>query len=162
MNEPQRLLALDQSSKCTGWAVYCNEKLENYGKFTFDDSDIINRLIGIKKQIRQLFDDEDINVVAIEDIQLQANNVVTYKALAFVMAVILVICKEYGVECEIISSSTWKSICGIKGKTRVDQKKAAQRFVLEDFEIEATQDTVDAICIGYAFIKQNKSKINWQ
>jgi len=159
----KKLLALDQSSKITGWAVYNNGELEEFGKFNIDDMDIVSRLLKIQEQIELLFDQKQITHVAIEEIQLQAsnNNVVTFKTLAFVMAAILLICKENNIPCETISSSTWKSACGVKGRDRASQKKDAQRFVEESFGIKATQDIVDAICLGFAISKKDKTQINW-
>ena len=42
------LLALDQASKTTGWAVYKDGKLSEYGKFTFEDEDFGKRLHKIR------------------------------------------------------------------------------------------------------------------
>jgi hypothetical protein len=37
---------------------------------------------------------------------------------------------------------------GIKGRARVDQKRNAQLWVNNTYNIKATQDECDAICIG--------------
>jgi hypothetical protein len=34
------LLALDQASRTSGWAIYKDGKLSDYGKFTFEDEDM--------------------------------------------------------------------------------------------------------------------------
>lgn len=69
---------------------------------------------------------------------------------------------ENAVELQIprttVLSSTWKSKLGIKGKRRDDQKRDAQRFVKEFYNIKCTQDECDAICIG-TYIVQNNIKI---
>lgn len=54
------------------------------------------------------------------------NNVATYKTLAMVFGVIQELLEEKEVPYEIVPSSVWKSKLGIKGKTRPEQKKAAQ------------------------------------
>jgi len=159
-----RLLALDQSSKLTGYAIFQNGELDKYDYFGFDGTDVPSRLIKIRDKINQIIEEENITRVAIEEIQLQynnSNNVVTYKTLAFVMAVILVLCKERKIPCEIIPSVTWKSACGIKGRARAEQKKNAKAFVLEKFGLDLPQDTVDAICLGYSVSKKDKNKIEW-
>lgn len=40
------------------------------------------------------------------------------------------------------------------GKTRPEQKKAAQQLVKQQYDISVTQDEADAICIGMAGIKE--------
>ena len=42
------ILALDQASKTSGFAVYIDGKLDSYGKFTYDDIDIDKRLVKIR------------------------------------------------------------------------------------------------------------------
>ena len=76
------------------------------------------------------------------------NNVATYKTLAMVFGVILEQLEEEEIPYEIVSSSTWKSKLGIKGRARAEQKRAAQQQVLDHYKVKASQDTCDAICIG--------------
>ena len=89
------------------------------------------------------------------------NNVNTFKVLAEVFGVIY----EYLVEIKLphsaVLAGTWKSTCGIKGKTRTEQKKNAQNFVFKTYNIQASQDACDAICIGTHVIKKNNMEINW-
>jgi hypothetical protein len=42
------LLALDQASHTTGYAIFKDGKLDSYGKFTVDDDSIDLRLVKIK------------------------------------------------------------------------------------------------------------------
>ena len=90
------------------------------------------------------------------------NNVNTFKVLAEVFGVIY----EYLVEIKLphsaVLAGTWKSTCGIKGKTRTEQKKNAQQFVLDTYNVKAVQDACDAICIGTHIVKKNESEINWE
>lgn len=62
------LLALDQASKTTGWAVYKDNKLVEFGHFTFEDTDIGVRLNKIRDKVAELIMDYDIDFVAFEDI----------------------------------------------------------------------------------------------
>jgi hypothetical protein len=48
------LLALDQASKTSGWAVYKDGKLFDYGKFTFEDDDFGKRLMNIRNEVIKL------------------------------------------------------------------------------------------------------------
>lgn len=159
----KRMLSLDQSSKVTGWAIYNNGLLEKYGKFSYDDADMITRIIKLKNAVEKLIKAENITHVALEEIQMQGNinNVVTFKVLAQVQAAILILCSENAIPYEVIGSSTWKSACKVTGKARPEQKQNAQKFVEAEFGVKAIQDIVDAICIGYCASKADRSRIDW-
>lgn len=157
-----KLLALDQASRVSGWAFFNEGELAAYGKIIADQSDIGERLVYIKQEIHKLIQKYGINEVAFEDIQLQGNvtnNVQTFKTLAEVFGVIY----EFVTELEIPNSATlaivWKSALKIEGRTRPEQKRNAQEYVLNKYGIKATQDECDAICIG-TYIIEEKSKEN--
>ena len=159
----KRILALDQSSKISGYSIFQGEELIAYGKFTFDDDDLNVRLLKIRNKVKQLIEEQSIDELKIEDIQLQnnvGNNVQTFKALAEVYGVVMELAQELEIPCESVLSTVWKSRFGIKGRARADQKKAAQQYVLDTFGIKPTQDECDAICIGNYFASQPK-KISW-
>ena len=152
------LLALDQSSHITGYAVFQNSKLIKYGKFSIDDSDIGVRLVKIRNIIKDLIDQYQINEVVMEDIQLQSNimnNVQTFKILAEVFGVIYELLTELNIENSAVLASTWKSTLGIKGKTRAEQKRNAQIYIQNNYNIKPTQDECDAICIGLHHVTKN-------
>lgn len=147
----RRLLALDQSSRITGYAIFVDENLIAHGSINLTEEDVGQRLVLIRKEVTKLIHKYNINEIAFEDIQMQAsvgNNVQTFKILAEVFGVILMLCTELKINYTIVSSNTWKSTLKIKGKKRSEQKQDAQRYVLEKYGIKAIQDTVDAICIG--------------
>jgi hypothetical protein len=46
-----RVLALDQASRTSGWAVFDDNKLAAYGKFTADHADVGDRLHFIRMRV---------------------------------------------------------------------------------------------------------------
>lgn len=159
-----KLLALDQSSRTTGWAIFDNEELVDSGTFTLKSDDIGERLVDYKKHVEKLICDNDIEEVAFEDIQMQnqINNVQTFKVLAEIFGVTQEYLVEQGHSYHVVSSNTWKSQLNIKGKQRAEQKKNAQAYVLEHYNKKVSQDESDAICIGSCVILQNKkADFNW-
>lgn len=64
------LLALDQSSRITGYAIFQEGKLSHYGKFTLDDDDIGLRLVKFREKIISLINEYNITEVAFEEIQM--------------------------------------------------------------------------------------------
>jgi len=98
-------------------------------------------------------------MVAIEDIQEQ-RNVQTFKVLAQLQGALYVsIHKEFKIECEIISASTWKSFSQIRGRNRTEQKRNAQIFVANEYDLKVTQDEADAILLGRCFSGRG---FNWE
>lgn len=85
------------------------------------------------------------------------NNVQTFKVLSEVFGVILETVRELNIDYDIVPSVTWKSTLGIKGRTRPEQKRNAQQYVLDTYKVKAIQDTCDAICIGAHILSNKKS-----
>lgn len=154
-----RLLALDQASKVTGWAIFEDGKLKSYGKISLDDPNIDIRLVQLRQGIQTLVTDYNIDEVIFEDIQQQnnvANNVQTFKVLAEVYGVVSELLQEIQIPHSTVLAASWKSTLGIKGRTRAEQKKNAQLYVEQNYGIHVIQDIADAVCIGTHHIKKNK------
>lgn len=144
------ILALDQASRVSGFAVFSDKKLIKYGKIIPKAEELGKRFLDIRQQVLNLIQEYDINEVIFEDIQLQnnINNVKTFKVLAQLQGVLIVLLENLNIPYTIIPSTTWKSGLKIKGKARAEQKRNAQNYVTETYNIKATQDESDAICIG--------------
>jgi Holliday junction resolvasome RuvABC endonuclease subunit len=87
----ENLLALDQASVTTGYAIFQDKKLVKYGKITLDDPNVGTRLAVLRQTLIDMINEYNITCIAFEDIQLQAsvgNNVKTFKVLANVFGVI--------------------------------------------------------------------------
>ena len=153
-----KLLALDQSSKVTGIAIFDNGNLLKYSKLELNDTNLAIRLVQLRSYIKNLIEIEQITEVAIEDIQLQnnvINNVETYRILAEVRGVLEELFQEMKIPYSVVLAGTWKSKLGIRGARRADQKRAAQEYVFNNHNIKAIQDICDAICIGDYVIKHS-------
>lgn len=146
-----KLLALDQASITSGYSIWHDGELKAYGKFTFNDSDIGVRLLNIRNKVLELIQENEINEIVFEDIQLQTNvtnNVQTFKVLAEVFGIIYELATELNIPNRAVLAGTWKKHLGIKGRTRPEQKRNAQEYVQKTYNIKATQDECDSICIG--------------
>lgn len=160
-----RLLALDQSSRITGYAIFIDNELEAYGKIDLKDDDIGVRLNSLRDQIALLIMNYGIDEVAFEDIYMDGqkiNNVSTFKILAEVFGVCYELFTDLDIPNTAVLAGTWKSTLGIKGKTRPEQKQQAQEWVKANYNITPSQDECDAICIGAHVLKTKNSKFNWQ
>ena len=153
-----RILALDQASKVSGWAIFDTDHLEQYGEIDVSKYyDLGERLHIIRQEVEHLIDDEHIDIVILEDIYMdgqRVNNVQTFKALAEVFGVLYELCIDMEKPVEAVLAGTWRSTLGIKGRTRAEQKHNAQQWVMNNYNIKVSQDKCDAICIGAHKIRQ--------
>ena len=159
-----KLLALDQASHTTGYAVFVDNKPIVISHFNAKGKDIAERLVSIRQTILELIANYDIDTVAFEDIQLQNNviqNVKTFKMLAEVFGVVQETLQEIGIDYYIIPPMVWKSTVGIAGKGREKEKPLAQKYVANKYGMNCTEDEADAACIGTHVIELENSSYNW-
>lgn len=154
------ILALDQATRISGFAIFQDNKLIKYGKIISPNKPLGQRFVYIKNKILSYIQEYNITKIVFEDIQLQnINNPKTFKTLAQLQGMIMTLLEEQNIPYEIIGSVTWKSGLKIKGKRREEQKKNAQLYVLNNYNITATQDEADAICIGTHYIQN--TPLDW-
>ena len=140
------VLALDQSTTVSGYAIFINQNLEKSGIFK-PTGELFERIHKTKEYIRELIQDNNIEYVFIEDIQYQKNQK-TYKILANLQGVIIDLLIELEIPFEVVPPSRWKAWNQIGGKRREQQKENAKRKCQEIFGREFKEDEADAICIG--------------
>lgn len=147
------LLALDQSSNITGWAVFKDDSLIATGTIqTTQGIALGNKLVELVRQTNNIIKQYNINEVILENIQMQ-NNTNTYRVLAEVLGALEIFLSSLNITYSIIGASSWKSILGIKGTNRAQQKANAYAYVVQRFGVELhSQDEADAVCIGAAHL----------
>lgn len=161
------LLALDQSSITTGYAIFKDNIPIAVNHFTIKGNDLGSRLEQIRNKIIELINQYEIDEVIFEDIQLQEkdnnkdSNIKTFKTLAEVVGVIQELLTELKIKYTIVPPIVWKSSFKMAGKGRLKEKKLAQEYVLNTYGIECTEDEADATCIGAYIIKKQQSEFDW-
>ena len=161
------ILALDQSSTITGYAIFKNDQPIVISHFTAKGNDLGSRLEQIRNKIIELINKYEIDEVIFEDIQLQDMaggkeiGIKTFKILAEVFGVIHELLTELEMDYTIVPPIVWKATFKIAGKGRAKEKKLAQEYVLNTYGIKCTEDEADATCIGAHFIKKQNSEFNW-
>lgn len=161
-----RVLAIDQATYKTGWAVYDDNILIKYGVFEAEEGDETERFYEVKMWLLSMIENWEPDLVALEGIQYQTNfGVTTFQTLARLQGVLMDLCYERKVPFKICPTNTWRAHCKVKGRTRTDKKRSMQLLVKEWFDINVSDDEADAIGIGkYAsetFKKQTKI-VNWE
>lgn len=148
------LLALDQSSRTTGYTILKNGKIEIVSHFECIGDDLGDRLEQLRKNIYQLIKTYNIDEVVFEDIQLQDINgnketgIKTFKILAEAFGVVHELLTEMKIKYFIAQPIKWKAYFKIAGKGRAQEKKMAQTYALTKLGTKCTEDEADSLCIA--------------
>ncbi len=143
-----RILALDQSTKHTGWSLWQNKGLLKYGVLDTDEkASPFIRMQDMGKQISNLIRRAKPDHVVIEQVQFQRNYKV-YSQLSQLQGVIMQILFERNIAFTLVEPTRWRAFDGIKNRRREETKAAAIQAVKDRFYIEVSEDTAEAIGIG--------------
>lgn len=149
-----KLLALDPSTKATGWSIYDDDKLLSHGVITAGSANLYHRIDKMIEGIKVLIDENKIEKAIIEDVipdDVRGNQNV-FKALMYLQAFVMHLMDSYKIKSELVVASHWRKNCGIKtgaGVQRTSLKPKDIAFVKKYFNIQVGDDEADAICIGY-------------
>ena len=167
-----RVLALDQATHISGWAIFDNEKLVNFGKFQTTMANEMARCNEIKSWLISMINNWQPDFIGFEGIQFQVSSdgkhsmsVTVFETLAHLQGILMQTCYELGVKYEVCSTNTWRAHCGVKGRTRTDKKRSMQNLVKQWYDLSVSDDESDAIGIGKYYAEKGiKSKIveSWE
>lgn len=153
--EKTRILAFDQAVITSGWALFDGSDLITYGAHTSTGNNYYEKLSKTKYWFIAMIEKYQPDIVILEDIQLHGRNtsegtenLLVYKKLAAVQGILANHLYEKNIVFDIVSPSTWRHSCQIKGKSRTDKKKNAQLKTKSWYDVSVTEDEADAICIG--------------
>lgn len=159
-----KTLSLDLSSKSSGWSVFDEKELHEYGCITSASTDLIKRIHIMTDNIQELIKKYNINKVVVEEVrpEMGTQNIKTHRALMWLQAAVAIMLHdEYKMELEYIYPSEWRKICGIKTGSGIRRETLKQRdieFVKNKFNLDVNDDIADAIGIGYAYLHQTPEK----
>lgn len=162
----KRVLALDQATKVTGYAIYDALDLVKYGTFETSLGEEIARDNAAKNWLLSMLQNWKPDLVAIEGIQFEEYiggenrriGVTTFETLARLQGILMEACYEQGIKFKICPTNTWRKECGVKGRARADKKRSMQLLAKEWYDISLSEDEADAVGIGrYAAVEANKT-----
>ena len=161
-----RVLALDQATHNTGWAIFDGDQLIKYGIFETSTEKEIERFHQVKEWLISMIENWKPDIVGIEGIQYQKNfGVTTFQTLARLQGILMELCFEMRVPFEVCPTNTWRAHCGVKGQSRSDKKASMQRLIKDWFDISLSDDAADAIGIGKYVAETHKKRteiVNWE
>lgn len=150
-------LSLDMSTKSSGWSVFENEELIDYGCIVSTSTDLIKRIQVMINGVKDVLDKYNIKKIYVEEVRpdVGGKNLATHRALMYLQAAIEFLIHDYFpyTKIEYIYPSSWRAKCGIKngrGIKRNVLKEMDKQFVKDHYNIEVNDDIADAICIGHS------------
>lgn len=159
----EKVLALDLSTKRSGWAYYeAPDRKISYGVIASSSADIEKRIGIMRNGIIELLKQFDVKTIIIEEVHPdETYNNHTGKVLTWLQGVIAVAVYEYDkkINVEFIGPSSWRSKLGIQGYRikREQQKKIDIDYINQDgYNLTYEQDDeADALCILKSYVKGN-------
>lgn len=156
-----KILALDCSTKHTGWAIFEGRLLKEHGDFVCNSKVLFERIDFMKNKIREVLEKHpDVMYVFLEEVYPETKlvNVKTNKALMWLQGAVAREIYEFNhkIDVQYIYPSAWRQACGIKtgrGIKREGLKEKDIAFAKESFQVDVNDDVADAIGIGFAAAK---------
>ena len=149
------LIALDESTTCTGYAVFANGELIKHGIFSFKSKDVLERVSLIMEEIENLINTYKPNNMVIEDVQITMN-AATAKSLLGLQFMIEVYAHRNNISCETYRTTKWRKILGLSNSRSLDRKAKKQEtidYLKDKYGIDVLKDDEsDAIAIGTAYL----------
>lgn len=151
-----RVLALDQASIITGYAIFEDGDLAGFGKLTANkSSDPADRFEEMCRQIHLLFLKSKADIIIFEDVSLRTS-IKTLITLSRLQGAIMDIAYSYGTGFKIYAPTQWRKVLGFnqgKAVRREVLKEQAIDYVSRCYGITVNDDVAEAICIGLAYLR---------
>ena len=153
------LIALDESTTCTGYAVFNDSELIKHGLFALKSKDVLERVSYIMEEIEKLIKTYKPDNMVIEDVQITMN-AATAKSLLGLQFMIEVYAHRNNISCETYRTTKWRKILGLSNSRSLDRKAKKQEtidYVKDKYGIDILKDDEsDAIAIGTAYLLERK------
>lgn len=158
------ILGLDLSTKSSGYSIFEDSKLIDYGCVTSASNNLYKRIDKMVIGIKEILDKYNIDYVYIEDVFPEDvhNNRNVFDALKYLQGFILHLLNDYNLSHTFFTASEWRAACGIhtgRGIKRESLKPKDIAFVKKNFGIDVNDDVADAICIGVVGLQRQKTTI---
>lgn len=142
-----KILGLDTSTTSTGYCVMEDNKILAYGVIKPKKSlDVIDRIIYIEKEIKELIIAKEVEYVCIEELS-SMRGASTTKVLATLQGHLEVELRKKEMLVTKCRPSEWRK-GKVKGRTRQELKSSAIEYIKNKYNLEVNDDEADAICIA--------------
>ena len=120
-----KILGLDLSTKSSGWAIFNDGKIENYGCITASSDDLIKRIHKMTDELKTIILENDIDKIIVEEVRPQGGygvgNLQTHRALMWLQAGLAFMVHDDcdKVHIDYILPNSWRAKVGIKTRPPV-------------------------------------------
>lgn len=120
-----KILGLDLSTKSSGWAIFDNEKLQDYGCITAASDDLIKRIHKMTDELKNIIEKYNIDKIITEEVRPQGGygvgNLQTHRALMWLQAGLAFMVHDNFPKLYIdyILPNSWRAKIGIKTRPPV-------------------------------------------
>lgn len=149
-----RVLSFDQSTRCSGYAIFEDGQYIASGVIDMNKSKLgtHERSFEMAKSLWQIVKKYKPDYLVIEDTQ-QQNNVKTVIILARLQGMIIGYAEAHGVKVHILLPSQWRSALKYSQGSKVKRQELKQQsidYVKNNFGIDVSEDEAEAVCINIA------------
>lgn len=149
------ILALDMSTKSTGYAIFQDGKLIDYGCLTASNVNTLDRIKNMAQKIASVITNNKITEIVAEQVAPDFGSRV-YKPLLYLQCQLeyFVHNSNMPIKINYLFPNTWRKTLGIPVRGGRDALKASDiKFVQDKYHLDITNDDIaDAICIGLSYI----------
>lgn len=148
------ILVLDQSTTCSGWALFSNSDYVTSGVIDMSKSKLKTdeRSFEMAKELWKIMKKYKPDELVIEQVQNQSNTK-TVIVLARLAGMLVGYAEAHGIKTHTVEPSRWRSVLlydqGPKVK-RAELKQQSIDYVKENFGLELSEDECEAIAAGVA------------
>lgn len=157
------LIAFDESTTCTGYAIFEDEKLIDYGVIVQKSKNVIERISEIAYGIEDLIQRYKPNDIALENVQITMS-APTAKSLMGLQLLIEVLCYRYQINYQTLRTAHWRKVLGLSNSPKIKRSEKKQQtinYIENKYEIKIDKDDIsDAIAIGTAYILEKEEGKN--
>lgn len=133
------ICGLDMSSKKSGYSVFKNGQLAEYGVWIVpkDITDWRERILWMGEQLNKFITLHSIDKIVIEDVPLILKNPLTLKVLSALQGMVIGIVSSHNIEICFVGVTEWRSKLGLFTGNRAD----LQREEMKQSSIEYANNT---------------------
>lgn len=149
-----RVISLDQSTRVSGWAYFCNGQYVESGVIDLSHSELETdkRSFAMAKEVWKIIKKYNPEYLVIEDTQ-QQNNIKTVITLSRLQGMIIGYAEAHKIKVHILLPSQWRKALdyaqGPKVK-RAELKKQSLDYIKNNLGLDLPEDECEAIAEGVA------------
>ncbi|MBQ0112308.1 MAG: hypothetical protein KBT03_04175 [Bacteroidales bacterium] len=168
-------LGLDMASKKSGYSLFDNKDLVEYGLWEIPNADEIDwrdRVVWMSNQLNNFIQTHKVDKIYIEDVPLRMENPQTLKILSALQGAVISVCTTNNIKAQFIGVSQWRSALGLfngsrKGTEREELKKSSIDYANKTFGLNLVwksksskfnqDDIADSINVAYSQLIEKKN-----